>query len=250
MKKHVSIAGKGGTGKTTLSALMVKRFCEVGKTPVLAVDSDPNSNLGEALGIKVEGTVAEILASVKDIDAVPTGMTKHAYLEYRLHTALTETKKFDLLTMGGPEGPGCYCAPNDILRSYIGQLCENYSRTVMDNEAGLEHLSRRVAQDVDVMLVTSDPTMRGVRSAARIGQLVRTLKLDYKEMYFVLIRASEEQADELGGEIEKIGMPLGGVIPQDPAVGRFDVEGRPLFDLDSRTPAYVAVCEMLERVGV
>ncbi len=250
MKKHISIAGKGGTGKTTLSALLTRTFCESGKTPVLAVDADPNSNLGEALGEQVKGTVAEILASVKDIDAVPPGMTKHAYLEYKLHAALTETKKFDLLTMGGPEGPGCYCAPNDILRSYISQLCQNYAYTVMDNEAGMEHLSRRIAQDVDVMLVTSDPTVRGVRSAARIGELVKTLKLDPKGIYFVLIRATETQVDELKSEIEATGLPLGGVIPQDPLVTRFDVEGRPFFDLPDDSPAYVAVRQMVERIGV
>ncbi|NCO33214.1 MAG: carbon monoxide dehydrogenase [Armatimonadetes bacterium CG2_30_59_28] len=250
MPEHISIAGKGGTGKTTLSSLLIRYLCETGKKPVLAVDADPNSNLGEGMGMAVAGTVADVLADIKNPDAIPGGMSKHAYIEYRLHGALTESSDVDLLTMGGPEGAGCYCAPNDILKAYIEKLQDNYSCMVMDNEAGLEHLSRRIAQNMDIMFITSDPTVRGVRSAGRIAQLVKSLKLDYGRLYFVLSRSEEEKARELQPEIEATGLELAAIIPYDPQLADYDARGCSFIDLPADSPSYRAVREMAQQVGL
>ena len=248
MPVHLAVAGKGGTGKTTLAALIVRYLVERGQGPVLAVDADPNSNLNEAMGLEVTGTVAELLAGMKDGHSVPPGMTKDVYIEYRLNTVLTEGEKVDLLVMGGPEGPGCYCFPNDVLKRYVQRLAANYRYLVMDNEAGLEHLSRRIAQKVDVLLVTSDATARGVRSAGRVKALVESLSTRVGRMYLVLTRATDEDARQLGEEIAKTGLELDGIIPPDALVSRYDLEGKPLFDLPPQAAAVVAVAGLCRRV--
>lgn len=248
MTKHISVAGKGGTGKTTLAALIIRYLRECGKTPILAVDADPNANLNEVLGLQVTQTIATILAETKGIDTVPTGMTKDRFVEYRLSGALVESRDVDMLVMGGPEGPGCYCYPNELLRNHMDKLSSNYRYLVMDNEAGLEHLSRRVAQDVDVLFVTSDPTVRGIRSAERITNLARSLSVATKEIYLVLTMAREGDEEALKEEIGRAGLELAGSIPFDENVARFDLEGRPVYDLPADSPAWVAVRELADRI--
>lgn len=248
MPLHIAVAGKGGTGKTTLASLIIRHLVEGGKGPVLAVDADPNSNLNEAMGLEVTGTVADLLAGMKDGHSVPSGMTKDVYIEYRLNAALTEGEHVDLLVMGGPEGAGCYCFPNDVLKRYVQRLSANYRYLVMDNEAGLEHLSRRIAQEVDVLLVTSDATARGVRSAGRVKALVESLATRVGRMYLVLTRASEEDARQLGREIAQTGLELAGIIPPDPLVSQYDLEGRPLFGLPAASAAVRAVEQLCHRV--
>lgn len=250
MTKHISVAGKGGTGKTTLCALLIRYLKERGKKPVLAVDADANANLHEALGLEVSETIADLLAETKEYGAIPAGMSKDVWVEYKLQSALAESKDVDLLVMGGPEGPGCYCYPNDLLRRYMENMSRNYPYLVMDNEAGLEHLSRRVAQDVDVLLVTSDATARGVRSAGRVHRLVQSLQVKVGEMYLVLTKAGDGQAEALHDEIEGTGLPLAGVIPLDPLVVEYDLHGRPLFDLPADSVAVKAVDDMLDKIQV
>ncbi|HAI20366.1 MAG TPA: carbon monoxide dehydrogenase [Clostridiales bacterium UBA8153] len=248
MPLHLAVAGKGGTGKTTLAALIVRYLVERGKGPVLAVDADPNANLNEAMGLEVTGTIADLLASMKDGYSVPPGMTKDMYIEYRLNAALTEGEAVDLLVMGGPEGPGCYCFPNDVLKRYVQRLSANYRYLVMDNEAGLEHLSRRIAQDVDVFLVTSDATARGVRSAGRVKALIDALSTRVGRMYLVLTRAGAGDERQLREEIERTGLELAGIIPADPLVSQYDLEGRPLSGLPAGAAAVRAVEQLCDRV--
>jgi CO dehydrogenase maturation factor len=248
MPFHLAVAGKGGTGKTTLAALTVRYLIEHKRTPVLAVDADANSNLDEALGLELAGTIADLLGEIKDTRNLPAGMSKDMYIEYRLNTVLCEGKHVDLLVMGGPEGPGCYCFPNDILKRYVNRLAASYRYLVMDNEAGLEHLSRRVAQDVDVLLVTSDATARGVRSAGRVKALVDALETGVGRMYLVLTRAGRAEARALEDEIAATGLELAGVIPADALVTEYDLKGRPLFDLPADSAAVLAVQELLDRV--
>jgi len=247
---HVSIAGKGGTGKTTLAALVVRYLVERGKTPILCVDADPNANLNEALGLAIEGTIAGVLSDVRKDRGGAAGMSKHQLAQYRMSAALSESKYVDLLVMGGPEGEGCYCYPNQLLKEHVARLSGNYPYLVMDNEAGLEHLSRRIAQDVDVLLITSDPTVRGVRSAGRVRRLVESLETRVGEMYLVLNMTGDDQEAELRREAESAGLRLIGTVPRDPEVERYDLEGKPLFDLPATSSVVRAVEEICERIGI
>ncbi|MDI6893088.1 MAG: AAA family ATPase [Bacillota bacterium] len=250
MPKHVSVAGKGGTGKTTLSALLVRWLLERGKTPVLVVDADPNANLGEALGVSWEGTISEVLEKAKAKQGTAAGMTTGTFIEYQLNQVLSEARGFDLLVLGGPEGPGCYCFPNEMLRHYMEELSGNYPYLVMDNEAGLEHLSRRVARGVDVLLVTSDPTVRGIRSAERIARLARSLGVVSGRVEFVLSMARDGDEPALRQEMGSLGITPLGIIPYDETLVEYDLRGRPLFDLPPDAPAWRAAADLAEKLGL
>ena len=237
MTMRIAVAGKGGTGKTTLAALLVRYLMEEKKgKDILTVDADANANLNEALGLEVEETVSSILEDTKDPKAVPSGMTKDVFVEYRLSRAMVEEDDFDLLVMGNPEGPGCYCYPNDLLKKYLETLSKNYDYMVIDNEAGLEHLSRRLLPMVDLLLVTSDATARGIRSAGRVKEIVEKVKLEVTKMGLVISRSRDGEAQSLNEEIKKSGLELLGEIGYDSKVAEHDLNGLPLLSLpdDSR----------------
>lgn len=249
--KQIAIAGKGGVGKTTFTALMLRylKNHKPGKA-ILAVDADPNANLNEALGLEVENTISTILEDTKKPNAIPTGMTKETFIEYRMQHALVETKAIDLMVMGNPQGSGCYCYPNDLLRKHLEKLRTNYDYVAVDNEAGLEHLSRRIISDVDVLLVVSDASARGIRSAGRVFDIVKSVNLDVDEIYLVVTKVTENGIDDLMPEIEKTGLKLLGTIPLDPMVAEFDLKGKAIMDLPADSLAVKAVDSLLDKLNL
>lgn len=251
MAFHIAVAGKGGTGKTTLCSLVIRQLIKAEKGPILAVDADANANLNEALGLEIDGTIAEVLARIyNNLDPLPAGMTKDQYVAFKVHESLAEGDNVDLLVMGGPEGAGCYCYANNILRGFVAELSNNYPYLVMDNEAGLEHLSRRTTQNVDVLFITSDASARGIRSAGRVRELVETLKLDIRKMYLVVSRVKEGSIDALRSEIEKTGLELVGTIPADEQVMENDLLSKPLIELPDDSPAVAAVEQILKKAAI
>jgi CO dehydrogenase maturation factor len=250
MARIVAVAGKGGTGKTLVSALLVSYLVDRGRGPVLAIDADPSTNLDLTLGTTIEETVGDIREDTSEQVSTGTfasGISKPEYLELRVNQAITEEQGYDLLAMGRPEGPGCYCAANNMLRQSIDRLSKSYKYVVIDNEAGLEHLSRRTTQNVDLLLIVSDPTMRGLKTAERVTQLVDELKTQVSNTRLILNRVltgSDGQPalpPELGKFIDEKGLKLAGLIPMDPLVAEYDVLGRPLVQLPPESPARRAV---------
>jgi CO dehydrogenase maturation factor len=242
MSKVIAFAGKGGVGKTTVASLVVRYLSATGKTPILAVDADPNSNLGETLGLQVESTIGDIREDyMKDPQGVPSGMDKVNYLETLVEQALIENKAFDLLVMGRQEGQGCYCMVNNILNKFTDKLTGHYTFTVVDNEAGMEHLSRRTDGRVDMLFLVTDYSLRGLRAVRRINEMIPGLKLDVKNLAIIVTRGPEELSKEFLAEVKEIGLPIAGVIPYDPSLLEFDMARRSLLDLPTESPSVLAV---------
>ncbi len=249
--KYIAVAGKGGVGKTTFTALLLRHIVHLLKDiSVLAVDADPNANLGEALGLTVSATISELLEQSKDPKAIPAGMPKNIFIEYKLQQSLVETKDIDFLVMGGPQGAGCYCYPNDLLRKYLENIGENYDYVAVDSEAGLEHISRRTIPHIDCMFVISDSSARGIRSAGRVYDLIRGLKSPVESIYLIVTKSTEGSMESLREEIERTGLTLIGDIPLDPMVVEYDLAGKPLFDLPDDSVSVKAVESILNHVGI
>jgi CO dehydrogenase maturation factor len=249
MGKVIAMAGKGGTGKTTLSALIIRYLQKRGLGPILAVDADPSSNLADALGLAVRrslGTVREDFFETKG--KLPPGMTKETFLEMKLHEILVESPGLDLLVMGRPEGPGCYCYANNILRRHLDLLVKNYPFVVMDNEAGMEHLSRRTTQGVDYLLFLSDYSITGIRTVGNIQELIDELKLSVKEKHLVVDRAPERLDPGFSQEIQKQELDLLGTVPVDPFISEYELQGKSLLDLPDKSPAVQVVTEMMGKM--
>ena len=247
MKYCIGFAGKGGTGKTTMAGFLVKYLVERGKTPVLAVDADANSNLNEVLGMEVETTLSDAREEMKST-ASSMGMTKDIFIEMKINEALVEGKGFDLITMGRPEGPGCYCAANALLTQFLERLVKNYSYIVIDNEAGMEHISRLRAKDIDVLIVVSDPSTRGIQAASRIVELAESLNLGIKEKYLIVNMVREQDIRIITDEIKKSNLNLVGIIPEDPVIHEFDLHGRPLIEIDNNSLAIKKAYEIFDTI--
>jgi CO dehydrogenase maturation factor len=228
--KIIAMAGKGGVGKTTIGGILVRYLIEeVCGGPVLAVDADPNSNLNEVLGVDVRSTIGEARELMKK--DVPHGMTKHVWFEYKVHEAIIEGNGFDLLAMGRPEGPGCYCAANSLAKQSIEVLKKNYPFVVVDNEAGMEHMSRLVSQDLDHLYVVSDPSPRGLLTAKRIIELTRELHLNIKDWHIIVNRVRKNEEEDVFGLAQEKGLTVNGFIREDRGLVRADMEGMSIFAL-------------------
>lgn len=228
----IAIAGKGGTGKTTIAALLVRIIKEQKLGSILAVDADPNSNLGEALGIKTEETIGSILDDIAaHPDKIPSGMTKDRFIEYQVQTAIQEADGFDMLTMGRPEGPGCYCYVNNVLRNVVGKLMKEYDYVIIDNEAGLEHLSRRTTRSADTLVVVSDATVMGLKAAKRINELVEELKIKARKKILLINRLDGDDIEKQ--KLKDLGLDYIGNIPEDNSIQEISLNGASLMDLDS-----------------
>lgn len=244
----LAVAGKGGTGKTTTAGLVIRSLLRTGRTPILAVDADPNTNLDSALGLRPARAISDVLHDTRGMRDVPQNLPRATYLEYHLEDCLAEGKGVDLIVMGRPEGAGCYCAANHLLRDHLDRLMGGYPFVVMDNEAGMEHLSRRTTRDVGLLLIVSDPSMAGVKAARRIKEIVGELSLSVREIALVINRASAVPA-VVDRVFDKEGIRVAGVVPEDPLVGEYELEGRPLLDLPDESPAAQAVAGILAAVG-
>lgn len=240
MTKTIAVAGKGGTGKTTISALVIDYLARNKKGTVLAIDADPSTNLNLALGVPLYDTVGDVreeTATAVGGGRALGGLSKWDYLDLRINEALVEELSFDLLAMGRPEGPGCYCAANNILRTSVDRLSDAYDYVVIDNEAGLEHLSRRTTQDVDLLIIVSDPSLRGIIAAGRVAELIEELDTAVGTAYLVVNRVN---GDDLPGPLKEAiaeqKLQLAGLLPADPAVNELDALGQPIVGLPEDAP--------------
>jgi CO dehydrogenase maturation factor len=253
MSYTIAVAGKGGTGKTTLTGFLVDWLTHSGRTPVLAVDADANSNLNEVLGVDIDITLGSLREEIKvaevDPDSkIPGGMTKQEYLNFKFNDALIEEDDYDMLVMGRTQGTGCYCFVNGLLQTQIRRLSQNYKYVVVDNEAGMEHISRGVLPGVDMIILVSDCSRRGVQAVARIAELIAELDMHPSKIGLIINRApGGELPQGIIDEVEKNGLTLFGVVPQDSAVFEYDSDGRPLIELPKESAAKKSAEEIFER---
>ncbi len=224
----VALGGKGGTGKTTVAGLLVRYMLAHGMKPVLAIDADSNSNLNDVLGVPLTSTLSDAREEMKT--NVPTGMTKDIFMQMKLEQSLVEGEGFDLVAMGRPEGPGCYCAANNLLSGLIDRLIKNYDYIVIDNEAGMEHFSRLTQKDIDLLVLVSDPSRRGLAAACRIAGLVRTLPMRVTKTVLVInqVRVQCSWHDEV---TRVFGADNIACLPADPLLAEFDRDGKPTATL-------------------
>lgn len=243
----IAMAGKGGTGKTTVAGLFLRYLLETGRKPVLAVDADANSNLNEVLGLEVEHTVGEAREEMKK-GAGLVDITKDQLIQMRINQCLVEADGFDLIVMGQPEGPGCYCAANNLIAHYMEVLSKNYPYIVMDNEAGMEHLSRLTTKNVDRLVLVSDPSWRGIQAARRLQDLAKQLKLVVGRVALIVNRAMDGLSPRTQAEIEAQGLDLAGVIPHDTLLAEYDSIGRPTFTLPADSVALKAAYDIFGKI--
>jgi len=252
MSKVIAVAGKGGTGKTTIAGLLIRQLVNSGRGPVLAVDADADSNLPGVLGLSSATTLATIGAAREDFfanrDNVPAGMPKQAWMEMQLAQALVESKDVDLMVMGRPEGAGCYCYINNMLRKYLETLGENYPFVVIDNEAGLEHISRRTAQKIALLVIVSDYSLNGLRAAQRVRDLACEMKLAVGRVVLLINKVPDAFSEHFNAALADANLVPDGCIPLDPLVAEFDIEGKPCTALPNDSTAVRAIQSCVENM--
>ncbi len=256
MAHVIAVAGKGGVGKTTLCGMLIQYLCEQGKGPVLAVDADANSNLNEVLGVRVDTTLGDVReeiarAEMSKENPIPTGMSKADYAELRFEDALVEDDDFDLLVMGRTQGKGCYCFVNGLLQSQLAKYQNHYPYFVVDNEAGMEHISRGVLPSMQTAILVSDCSRRGVQAVGRIAQLIQECDMHPTQVGLIINRAPKGELNSgIQEEIEKQGLHLLGVVPQDETVYEYDCEGRPTASLPEDNPVKVALRAIVDKLDL
>jgi len=247
MPYTVALAGKGGSGKTTMAGLLIKYLVKKNKTPILAVDADCNANLNEVLGLEIRDTLGNAREEMKK-GVVPGGMTKDIFMEMKLEEAMVEAQGFDLIVMGQPEGAGCYCAANTLLAGFMERLAGNYPFIVMDNEAGMEHISRLTTKNVDVLLIITDPSRRGVQAAIRIDDLAGCLNIGVGKSYVVINQVKEAPSEKALEMINTGGLELVGTVPEDRTIYEFDFNGRPTIEMPEDSPSVQAAFGIFDKI--
>ena len=245
---NIAVAGKGGVGKTTTAGLLVRYLVEKGETPVLAVDADSNANLNEVLGLTVESTLGDAREEMKSTSAQNPSMTKDMFIEIKVNQALVAAEGFDLIAMGRPEGAGCYCAANHLLTACMDKLADNYKYLVIDNEAGMEHISRVTTARMDLLLVVSDPSRRALTAAQRVAELAKDMKVLAGPCYLVLSMVRGEPSPELLKAVEELGLKLAGWLPDDEELAGWDLGGKPISQLPADNPVVQAAYGIFDRV--
>ena len=250
----IAVAGKGGVGKTTTCGMMIDYLCKQNKGPILVVDADANSNLNEVLGVEVRTTLGDIreeMAQAELKGTVPKNMTKADYAEMKFSEALIEEDDFDMLVMGRTQGKGCYCYVNGVLKSQVDKYAKNYGYVVIDNEAGLEHVSRGTLPHVDTMLLVSDCSRRGIQAVARIADMIRDLELKPANLQLIVNRAPNGELNQgVLEEIQKHDLPLLGVLPQDELVYQYDCDGKPSSQVPDDLPVKAALHEIMRKLNL
>ncbi len=252
MSLTIAVAGKGGTGKTTLCGFLINALCKKKKGPVLAVDADANSNLNEVLGVEVETTLGDIREEIATADLVakspiPASMSKKDYMDFQFQNAMIEEADYDMLVMGRTQGKGCYCFVNGLLQAQVAKISDQYHYIVVDNEAGMEHISRGILPKVDILLLVSDCSRRGIQAVGRIARLAEDLNLNPSVLKLIVNRAPNGELNPgILEEIENQKLDLLGVVPQDEMIYDYDCAGKPTVTLPEDTPAHQAFLKMIE----
>lgn len=252
MTKTIALAGKGGTGKTTVSALIIKSLVRQGAGAILAIDADPSTNLHLALGLGIPLTVGEIREGMTDpamSGSLGVSISRQDFLTREIHMALEEGERVDLLAMGRPEGQGCYCAVNHLLRQVVDELEGGYDYVVIDNEAGMEHISRRTTKGVDLLLIVTDPTIRGMKAAASIAQMASEVDVDVRRMGLIVNRVQGEIPEPLREAIEELGVEVLALVPADQQINENDALGRSLLLLNGESPAWEIIDPMMRKLA-
>ncbi len=247
MTFSIALAGKGGTGKTTVAGMLIKYLVKQENGPILAVDADCNANLNEVLGLEVTDTLGNAREEMKK-GIVPGGMTKDVFMSMKLEQAVVEDEGYDLVVMGQPEGSGCYCAANTLLTGFLERLTGNYPYVVMDNEAGMEHISRLTTSNVDILLIVADTSRRGLQAALRIDKLTKDLNIGVGKSFLIINQAKVEPSEAVLDIINKDGLKLAGVIPEDETVYEFDLAGRPTIELPDENQAIKAAFSIFDKI--
>jgi CO dehydrogenase maturation factor len=249
--KVVAVAGKGGTGKTAIAALLIRELLNAdttGTSTILALDADPDSNLPEALGTTYERTVGDIRESLLEEKQRDFALDLRASFEGKIAAIITEEDRYDLLVMGRPEGPGCYCPVNHLIRKIVDTLTRNYDYTIIDCEAGLEHLSRRTTRDVDLMLVVLDTTVKSIQTALRLREIAAEIEVDVKRLMLIANKIPEGAEARIRAAVQTYGLELESIVPYDPRVPEYDARGIPLMQLPEDAPAVIAIRALAEKI--